>query len=183
MSPLSPKHANPEHSASAEIANQEDLDALLLAYEDFGIDQSLRLYALSGRNDSTLAPQIERSIDVFGQLVATKAVTDDVIDTGLVRAVFERFYDDMENAANAKYGPEKPYTLTGRILTHLGIRKPSYRQHFHRLDDKYWDKQFPDQFQKEMWVKRVDGESKQVYAGRYIATCLKLFPWANFTYI
>lgn len=184
MTDVTPSQPPVEHITSGELEVVTDDDMIRIAYDRLGIDDALLGYATRERGVSLDDYKtVESLLPPFGQAIAEVVHQDGVVNVELIREAFERFYDGMEQAARVKYGPEKPYSFTETVLQRLGIRPPKYRQHFSRLDDRFWDIQFMEQYNGQTWEKRDPNESEQAFLGRYIAHTLYRFPWSSFSYI
>lgn len=69
------------------------------------------------------------------------------------------------------------------MLTWLGLVKPEPDSYVRGLDDRYWTKQFPEQYTNQELVQRQPNESDQQYLSRYIRTAIHGFIFAPFTYM
>lgn len=182
MNDLEPIDQPREHIGADEIEIVPDDFAMVdIVYDSSGLDNMLHSYAMNKEQGQTR--EIEGTLSHLGETVARIATSHGNIDIDLIRQVFERTYDSMEHAAQQKRGPLPPRTLLEKRLIKAGITKPKYPQFFSRLDDRFWDQQFMEQYNEQTWERREPDEDETHYLGRYIAGTLYRFPWANYSYI
>jgi hypothetical protein len=179
MTDIAPLPTQGPENGYTEVLTKADMIAV--AYDKLGIDQVFHDYAFAPNRDG--GSTVEQALDQYGRAIAYMAYEDGEIDIDLVRGGFDRLYDDMEEIAREKYGPLPSHSLGDRFLQWAGVREPRYMQYFSPLDDRFWEKQFRQQFEEEVWVQRQPDESDEQFWGRYIGVTLHHFPWAYFSYI
>jgi hypothetical protein len=176
------KPTRTEGPVQAEVVTEQDV--INAVYDRLEIDYLLEAYAQDETGRLARGQDVEQALVSYAGLVASQSMRRGAIDIFIVRLAFDRMYDGMERAARLKYGPEKPRGMADALLQKLGLRPPHYRQYFSRLDDRYWQQQFMEEYEHQTWTKkRVPQETEQAYLARYIAVTLHHFPWATFSYI
>lgn len=178
MTYLSPFGLEPESVGVEEVLT--DADRIDAAYARFEIDELLHKYAEG--HDWELTNDIEAALVGLGYAIGNIAYKGGNVDIGLVRRGFELMYDTMDAALAQKEGI-KPPSVARKVLERWGLRYPDYVPTFSRLDDRYWDKQFMEEFNKDTWIKRLPTETNQEYFNRYVGWALHSFPWAYYSYI
>jgi hypothetical protein len=162
----------------AEVVSAVDM--VYIAYERLGFDEMLEAYALCDETGG-VETRMQAALFDYAKSVASIATQDGGMDIPVIREAFDRFYEGMEGASRKKYGAEKPSSISDAALKRFGLRPPTYQRQFKPLDDRYWEKQFVEQYESGAMATRKPNESDQDYLARYIATCLHGFPWAYFT--
>ncbi len=157
----------------------DDPDYLEHIYTNLGIENALVAYL--GEHSSGAGEQaVDELLGRFSVAVAGVADKPEGIDKDIVRFAFDHLTNNMNKVASEQFG-HQPQTSTQSILTRLGARQPQTRQYVRPLDDRYWDKQFMDQYRTGHMVSRQAGETENQYLARYIHTCVHGFLFAPFT--
>jgi hypothetical protein len=157
----------------------DDPDYLKIIYANLGIENALETY-LGGRSSHDGEQAVDQLLGRFSVAIAGVADKPEGIDTGIVRFSFDHLTNNMNEVASRQFGHQPPQSATQSVLTKLGVRQPEPRQYVRPLDDRYWDKQFMDQYRTGHMVTRQPGETENQFLARYIHSCMQGFLFANF---
>lgn len=173
-------HTDIERSAPAVTGEVvDDPDYLKIIYTNLGIENALETYL--GEHSSHAGEQaVDLLLGRFSVAIAGVADKPAGIDVRIIRFAFEHLTNNMNEVASRHFGYQ-PQSSTQSILTKLGARQPQPRQYVRSLDDRYWDKQFMDQYRTGHMVTRQEGETENQFLARYIHSCMHGFLFANFT--
>lgn len=161
-----------------EVVTTELVDK---AYDQLGLDGMFETYARH-TGDAFLEEDVHLALVDLAVDVASMSFNGGEIDVELVRRAFDRTYAGMNQAARNARNMQLPTTPFQSLLIKAGIKQPEYMRAVAPLDDRYWSRQFMEQFADESMIKRIEDEPEEVYLARYISRCLEGFPWAHFTY-
>lgn len=159
----------------------EDEEYLKLVHSNLGIKEALASY-LESRDLE------EESVDIllahFSVAIAETATRSGEIDVDIIRTAFEHLVHSMNETASRRHGYQ-PQSLSQVALTKLKLRRPQPKSYVRQLDDRYWSKQFLEQYENggQPMAPRKDGETDEQYLARYIHSCMHGFLFAPFTYL
>jgi hypothetical protein len=166
-------------NVSGEVVSE--MDMVDIAYEHSELDELVRKYAFH-EGGHQIEAEVQEALMSLSIDVSQIATQGEGIRVDLIRRAFDHLYSSMNAHAGVARNLRKPSGPIGALLQKTGLRKPEYRGVVIPLDDKYWDKQFLEQFEQEQMVARKPDESTESYLARYTARCLMGFPWAYFSY-
>jgi hypothetical protein len=173
------------HEVGRPVAAGEVLDTegyIEAVYDRLGIETALGAY-LDGQTGTEDEGDITVLLAEFSMSLAEAATTRRNIDIPTVRFGVDHLTRNMNELCSSRFGYEPPKTLTEAMLLKLGAITPVTKSYVRRLDDRYWAKQFPEEYAEEKQVQRELDESDQQYLGRYIRTAIHGFIFAPFTYM
>ena len=170
--------ARPRQTLQGELVN---VDLVNQVYDQTGLDQLFEVYARH-EGDMYLEDDVAQAFSELAVHIAGMAYNGGNVEVELVRAAFDRTYAGMNLAARQARDLRKNASPLQNLLVKAGVKQPEYHTVVLPLDDKFWNSQFMDQFHNEGQVKRVPAEPEEVYFARYVARCLRGFPWAYFTH-
>ena len=165
-----------------------DDDRVTILFERGDVEDMLRRFA-SGDSVSdddsrrTSEDDLDRVLTDYSVELASLAFQGGSIDVDLVRNGFDRVQDCMNEIGNEMFGTERPRTMTQAILEKAGLRAPAQRRYFAPLDDRYWEVQFMEQYDKQTWTQRRPGQTDASYFAHYTATAMHHFLLAPYSYI
>lgn len=159
---------------------ETDRDYLAAVYASSGLEEALAGY-LDGGSDIG-EQEVDLLIANFSISIAKTAWKDEGIDVDLVRFAFEHLTVNMNEVASRKFG-HAPQTATRSLLTRLGVTSPEPGRYVRPLDDRYWSKQFMEQYKDQHMVRRQSNETEEQYLARYTHVCIHGFLFAPFTYL
>jgi len=166
--------------ATGEVLDTEDY--IETAYDQLGIEAALGAY-LDGQPGTEDEQEITARLAEFSMRLAEAAMTTGDVDVATVRFGVDHLTRNMNEVCSAKFGYKRAGSLSEAVLIKLGIAKPESDRYVRGLDDRYWAKQFPEEYAEEKLVRRETDESDQQYLGRYIRTAIHGFIFAPFTYM
>ncbi len=162
----------------------EDEGYLKLVYENLGIEEALASYLDS---DDLTENEINILLIQFSISIAAIAGKGGGINIDAVREAFEHLTQNMNELASRKYGYEhQHHDLAQAALIKLKIKEPQPlkpRKYVRALDDRYWSKQFLEQYESESIVSRRPNETEEQYLARYIHSCMHGLLFSYFTYV
>ena len=166
-------------SVTGEVV--DDPDYLKIIYANLGIESALGAY-LGGRSNGAGEEAVDQLLGRFSVAIAGVADKPEGIDTDIVRFSFDHLTNNMNEVASRHFGHQPPRSATQAVLTKLGAKQPQPRQYVRPLDDRYWDKQFMEQYRDGgHLVARQPDETENQFLARYIHSCMHGFLFANFT--
>jgi len=174
-----------------QTATSEVLDTqgyLGAVYDRLGIEAALGAY-LGGQSGAADEHDIDMRLAEFSMALAdaaTMPVGAEVaggVNVATVRLGVDHLTRNMNEVCSAKFGYKRASGWPEAILRKLGIVKTDPGRYVRYLDDRYWGKQFPEQYAEQRMVQREPGENEKQYLGRYIQTVIHGFIFAPFTFM
>src|SRR5665213_286993 len=151
-------------------------------YDKLGIASSLGAY-LDGQPGTEDEKDITILLAEFSMSLADAATTQGDIDVATVRFGMDHLTRNMNELCSSRFGYEPPRTLTEALLLKLGMITPVTKRYVRKLDDRYWAKQFPEEYAGQKLVNRLPDETDRQYLARHIRTSIHGLIFAPFTYM
>jgi hypothetical protein len=89
----------------------------------------------------------------------------------------------MNIAASQKVGFKPPKSKWQWVLMRTGVKEPEIQTHFHGLDERYWESQFPRELSEQVLVKRGAEEDDSLYLARHLNRAWQGLLFAPFSYL
>lgn len=148
-------------------------------YDKTGIQPALAAYLDGKAEEDDITPLLSD----FSMSLAETALSGGSVDTGAVRFGFDHLTDGMNKACNEKHGYEPPKTLREAVQLKMGMVEPQERSYVRKLDDRFWLKQFPEEYENGTLAQRLQGESDQAHLGRSIRAAMHGYIFSYFTMV
>ncbi len=148
-------------------------------YGTLGIEAALGSYLDGAASEDDVAILLA----TFSDRLADAALERGSLEVKTVRFGIDHLTGNMNKVCNAKLGSQPPKTLTEALLLKLGMVEPEPRRYIRELDDRYWTKQFPEEYADEQLAKRLPNETDQQYLARHIRTSIHGLLFAPFTFM
>lgn len=161
---------------------ETDKDYLQAVYSSGGIEDDLVRYLDTG--SAINSEIIDLKLSQFSNIIARAAWKHDEIDVAVVRSGFDIVTESMNKAANQVHGYARQGALQS-LLVRAGIKPPQIDSYVRALDDRYWSRQFMEEFKKggPLLPSRHVGETDSDYFARYTYGCMRGFLFARFTHL
>ena len=150
------------------------------AYNKLGVNTALRAYIDQKAGEAEVAAALVK----FSGELSTVALGSGSLDVAAVRYGVEYLTSDMNQACNEKHGFLEPTGRWQALLVRAGHVQLQTRQYIRLLDDRYWNKQFPEDYQSGKLVPlRQPQETEQQHLARYVHSSIYGLLFAPFTYM
>ena len=173
------------HEVGRPVVTGEVLDTegyVEAVYDRLGIETALGAY-LDGQPGTEDESDITVLLADFSMSLAEAATTQGDVDIPTIRFGVDHLTRNMNELCSSRFGHQPPKTLSEALLLKLGMATPVTKSYVRKLDDRYWEKQFPEDYAEEKSVTRLPEEADQQYLARYIRTAIHGFIFAPFTYM
>jgi len=155
------------------------------AYEQLDLDETLHRYAFDYHRSAEDSRPVGDT-DVLGALhtyngfISLVSMQGDNPDVAVIRGGFDRVYDSMDAAIEAKMHP--PKSAFQRLLARAGVSQHETPRHIVRLNEHFWMVQFPDMLAGEAQAQRQPEDTDAIYLWRVLDECMRGFIFSHFSY-
>jgi hypothetical protein len=169
-----------EQAISGEVLDPEGY--IQVAYDKHGLEPALGAY-LDGRPTDQADQDVTARLAGFSMQVAEAAMTPAGIDIDTVRFGVDYLTRSMNKVCSDRFGYEPAKSWSEALLRKLGVGKPENGRYVRGLDDRFWTKQFSEEYATEHFVRREADEDDQHYLGRHLQASIHGYIFAPFTYM
>jgi hypothetical protein len=164
-------------SVTGEVLDTTDYIAA--AYDKMGLETALGSYLDGEIEDEAVMALLAG----YATVMADAAIGSAGVDVPVLQFGAEHLTKGMNEACSSRHGYLPAKSLGEALLVKTGLGKPSPQRWIHGLDDRYWAKQFPDEYGGEKLVTRQPGETDQQYLARHLQVAIHGLVFAHFTYM
>jgi len=151
-------------------------DYIVEVYTKLGLEATFDSYLLGGSTDE----DVNTRLSGYAVTLAEIAQSSAGVDVTMVRFGVDHLADSMNKVCNERFGYQSPKSVGEAALLKLGMIRPEPQQYVERLDEHYWQRQFPEELMGQGEVKREPNESEQDYAARVIQNSMQAHLFSRF---
>jgi len=157
----------------------ETLDYIESTYALLGVEAALASYLDRGVEGT----EVDGLLAEYSAILADSAVGPLGVNVAALQFGVDHLTASMNEVCSRKHGYEPPKTLREAVLVKTGRAKPTPIRWISGLDDRYWIKQFPDEYRGEKLVARHPDETDQQYLARHLNRAIQGLIFSRFTYM